>query len=141
MPTGSNADGRTCRRGRGEFERPRWRDSLASHQQRAMRTVRAYGGTNDGTARAEVPCSGMAACRRRNGRVDKNLALVGITFLITIAILKSKTGDFENASHVVRHPVSMVSRNETGTGKGDNIVDCARMRVANHAGSFAFPAS
>jgi len=83
----------------------------------------------------------MAVRRQRNGQFDKNLALVRITFLITIAILKSKTGDFENASHVIRHPVSMVRRNETGTGKGDNIVDCARLRVANHAGSFAFPAS
>lgn len=90
MPTGSNADGRTCRRGRGEFEHPRWRNSLASQQQRAMRAVRAYGGTNDGTARAEVPYSGMAACRRRNGRVDKNLALVGITFLILMRRLSGR---------------------------------------------------
>ncbi|WP_181155025.1 hypothetical protein [Burkholderia multivorans] len=107
----------------------------------AMRAVRAQGGASDGTARAEVPRSGMAACRRRNGQFDKSLALVGITFLITIAAFKSQTGDFENASHVIRHPVSMVRRNETGTGKGDNIVDSARLRVAHHAGSFAFPAS
>ncbi|WP_181155124.1 hypothetical protein [Burkholderia multivorans] len=96
---------------------------------------------NDGTARAEVPRSGMAACRWRNGQFDKNLALVGITFLITTAVLKSQTGDFENASHVIRHAVSMASRNETGTGKGDDIVDYAHLRVAHHAGSFAFPAS
>ncbi|HDR9838326.1 TPA: hypothetical protein QDC51_005177 [Burkholderia multivorans] len=92
-------------------------------------------------ARAEVPRSGMAACRWRNGQFDKNLALVGITFLITTAVLKSQTGDFENASHVIRHAVSMASRNETGTGKGDDIVDYAHLRVAHHAGSFAFPAS
>ncbi|MBU9310714.1 hypothetical protein [Burkholderia multivorans] len=73
---------------------------------------------NDGTARAEVPRSGMAACRWRNGQFDKNLALIGITFLITTVVFKSKIGDFENASHVIRHPVSMASRNETGTGKG-----------------------
>ncbi|MDN7946729.1 hypothetical protein QZM79_22220 [Burkholderia multivorans] len=107
----------------------------------AMRAVRAQGGASDGMARAEVPRSGMAACRRRNGQFDKNLALVGITFLITIAILKFQTRDFKNASHVIRHAVSMVSRDETGTEKGDDIVDCDRLRVAHHAGSFAFPAS
>lgn len=53
----------------------------------AMRAVRAQGGASDGMARAEVPRSGMAACRRRNGQFDKNLALVGITFLILIALL------------------------------------------------------
>ncbi|MBR8044644.1 hypothetical protein [Burkholderia multivorans] len=95
----------------------------------------------DVMARAKVPRSGMAVRHQRNGQFDKNLALVGITFLITIAILKFQTGDFKNASHVIRHAVSMLSRNETGTGKGDNIVDSARLRVAHHAGSFAFPAS
>ncbi len=106
-----------------------------------MRAVRAQGGANDGMARAEVPRSGMAACRWRNGQFDKNLALIGINFFIIIAVFESQTGDFENASHVIRHAVSMVSRNETGTEKGDNIVDSARLRVAHHAGSFAFPAS
>lgn len=84
-----------CRCGRGKFQRPRWRNCLASQEQMAMRAVRAQGGANDGMARAEVPRSGMAACRWRNGQFDKNLALIGITFLITIAVLKSQTGDFK----------------------------------------------